>query len=610
MSETMEFYESIEDYHKFVNSINFDSVQLAYIINSFREKAKNLTEKEKQNIEIEINCLQFIVRNGKIKPLYTSEKNDGSIVIYPNIDLIDEEQVNYLKTRCESLSNTYFRTRFLHIIWYKTKDFEYAKRTIDSYFDLVNEFIKLDKAKPKEHFGIEICYALWNMQDLVFSFNYKITELQELLLNIINNHNTESSCFLRLQLDCIKILVEKVKKNKLDICVLNGIEDVCENTLNGDLSELFASDYFKIGEEISRILKTGSNKWILKQAEYYEKLADSKNPIIAPEYCQKAIDLYKRINNETKINELRSKYLFLSKSVKLTQYCSDSFDLTPCIEEYEKLAEELKAEDILKFLTYSSDIIPKYDEDKAFAESLNEKCVLSSICHTNVIDEYGHIIEKLETEEDELQHKIYTQYDIWYDMQSKILTHFLKKAFELGKFNLDVVLDFLKKSWFGANIEKNLTGKQTYSYNWLQYIEPSIMSFFIKFQKCIDTNEYSILFIPEIDSLCMKFEGIIRDMIHLTNTKEIPTFYFDKDKNFGWNNINKCLRDPNIFKIIPENDVYFLRYFLIDHRNLRNRVAHSLTFLGEYDIYNMIILLIAMLRLSKCLIATRENISE
>lgn len=234
---------------------------------------------------------------------------------------------------------------------------------------------------------------------------------------------------------------------------------------------------------------------------------------------------------------------------------------------------------------------------------------MSSICHTNIFDEYGHVIEKLETEEAELQYRIYAQYDIWYDMQSKILTPFLKKAFELGKFNLGVVLDFLKRSWFGANIEKNLTRKQIYSYNWLQYIAPSIESFFIKFQKCIETSEYSTLFIPEIDSLSVKIEGIIRDMIHLTNTKEIPTFYFDKDKNFRWNNINKYLCDPNIFKIIPQNDVYFLRYLLIDHRNLRNRVAHSLTFLGEYGIYNMIILLIAILRLSKCLTTTQKNIS-
>lgn len=95
-------------------------------------------------------------------------------------------------------------------------------------------------------------------------------------------------------------------------------------------------------------------------------------------------------------------------------------------------------------------------------------------------------------------------------------------------------------------------------------------------------------------------------MISLASIDEFQAFYFDRNKNFNWCNINKYLKDSNIFRIIPENDVYFLKYFLTEHRNLRNRVAHSLTFLGEYGIYNMVILFIAILRLSKCLILKRE----
>lgn len=140
----------------------------------------------------------------------------------------------------------------------------------------------------------------------------------------------------------------------------------------------------------------------------------------------------------------------------------------------------------------------------------------------------------------------------------------------------------------------------------MQYIGPSIESFFLKFEKFINGDESSILYIQEIDSLSLKIEGMIRDMISLASIDEFQAFYFDRNKNFNWCNINKYLKDSNIFRIIPENDVYFLKYFLTEHRNLRNRVAHSLTFLGEYGIYNMVILFIAILRLSKCLILKRE----
>ena len=606
MPEITEAFSSIKDYYNFVDSIKFNSIELMHFINIFREKAINLNDEDKQNIELEISCLQFRVQNGEIKPLYVEETENGNKVVFPNIDLIKENEIEYLKKRCNSISNIYFKTRFAHIIWHKTKDFEYAKKSIDFYFDLINHFRCLDKEFPDGHFGIEVCYALWNLQHLVLTINYKVKELQDLILDLINNPNEKSSCFLKLRLDSLKILIEKVKKKKFNSSILCGLEQICENTLSTNLSKLFASDYFKTGEEISKLLKTDYKRWILKQAEYYEQLSNTENPIIAPEYCQKAIDLYKKLDNKTKLKELYKKYSFLSKSIKLGQYCSEPIDLTSCVKEYEKIAEELSSEDLLKFIVYSSDIIPNYNRDKEFIEKQNGQYLLSSFVHTNIIDEYGHVIGKLGTEEDELKHRMYCYCDIWYDIQSKIFSHFLKKSIELKKINAEIVLNFFIFFWYGANIEKELSGGDIYKYNWLQYIGPSIESFFLKFEKFIQGDTTSILYIQEIDSLSLKIEGMIRDMIWLADIDDFHLFYFDKNENFNWRNINQYLKDTSIFSIIPENDVYFLKYFLTEHRNLRNRVAHSLTFLGEYSIYNMVILFIAILRLSKCLVLKRE----
>lgn len=606
MPEITKAFSSIKDYYNFVDSIKFNSIELMHFINVFREKAINLNDEDKQNIELEINCLQFRVQNGEIKPLYVEETENGNKVVFPNIDLIKENEIEYLKKRYNSVFNIYFKTRFAHIIWHKTKDFEYAKNSIDSSFDLIDHFRCLDKEFPNGHFGIEVCYAIWNLQHLVLTINYKVKELQDLILDLINNPNEKSSFFLKLRLDGLKILIEKVKKKKFNSSILCGLEQICENTLSANLSKLFASDYFKTGEEISKLLKTDYKRWILKQAEYYEQLSNTENPIIAPEYCQKAIDLYKKLDNKTKLKELYNKYSFLSKSIKLNQYYTKPIDLTPCVKEYEKIADELSSEELLKFIVYSSDIIPNYNRDKEFIEKQNEQYLLSSFVHTNIIDEYGHVIGKLDTEEDELKHRMYCYCDIWYDIQSKIFSHFLKKSIELKKINAEIVLNFLKNTWYGANIEKKLSGGNNYKYNWLQYIGPSIESFFLKFEKFVQGDTTSILYIQEIDSLSLKIEGMIRDMILLADIDDFHLFYFDRNENFNWRNINQYLKDSNVFRIIPENDVYFLKYFLTEHRNLRNRVAHSLTFLGEYGIYNMVILFIAILRLSKCLVLKRE----
>ena len=202
---------------------------------------------------------------------------------------------------------------------------------------------------------------------------------------------------------------------------------------------------------------------------------------------------------------------------------------------------------------------------------------------------------------------MYKYCDIWCDMEAKILSHFFKKAIEQNKVNSQIVLKFLAKTWYGANIKKTLSGGEKYEYNWLQYIAPSIESFFTKFEKFIQGDKSFNLYIQEIDSLSLKIEGIIRDLISLADVEHFHAFYFDKNKNFSWRNVNQYLKDPNIFNIIPENEVYFFKYLLTEHKNLRNRVAHSLMFLGEYDIYNMIMVLIAVLRLSKCIVLNKEK---
>ncbi len=168
--------------------------------------------------------------------------------------------------------------------------------------------------------------------------------------------------------------------------------------------------------------------------------------------------------------------------------------------------------------------------------------------------------------------------------------------------NEDIVIEYLKQTWLGVTREKGLSGNEVYKYNWLQFIGPSIKSFLHKFEEYVNGNETELLFVQEIDSLCLKFEGIIRDLISLRNIDEFRTFYFDRNGNFKWQNINKYLNDSNIFKILRPNEVYFLRYLLIDFKNLRNKVAHSLNFLGEYGLDNMILLFIAILRISKCIV--------
>lgn len=105
-----------------------------------------------------------------------------------------------------------------------------------------------------------------------------------------------------------------------------------------------------------------------------------------------------------------------------------------------------------------------------------------------------------------------------------------------------------------------------------------------------------------MDSLIVKLEGLIRDLCEFSR---ITTFYMTKD-NKGRNiiqekDINALLYEEDVKKLFDEDDLLFLRYLLIEKAglNLRNKVAHSLMAIHDYNAGSMHLVMLALLRLAK-----------
>lgn len=104
----------------------------------------------------------------------------------------------------------------------------------------------------------------------------------------------------------------------------------------------------------------------------------------------------------------------------------------------------------------------------------------------------------------------------------------------------------------------------------------------------------------------LKIEGIIRDIIALSNIKYLYTTK-SKIKNNDENkkivecsSINTLIWEKEIFELIPENDVWFLRWFLVDGLGIRNNIAHALHLsIYEYNDNVMHYLIIIILRLCR-----------
>lgn len=586
--ETLLQFKTIEEYYNFMDSKNFDLKEIGNTIAEVNSRISELEEMQRNKILLEIECLNIQIRNGSF-PQHLPENT------------LENFDIPYIENRIKNLKNEYLKAHFAHILWYKYKKYEYSSIAIDSYFKLIEKYRQLDIDRPQETFGIEICYILGNLEHLTFSLKTKIDDFVKLLLDLIHNPNRESSCFNKLTLDCFNILIDKHKK--LDKNIFNGLENICENIVQGDLNSSFMTAYLKVGLEISKITKTDPNKWILKEAEYFEELAEkSDGNLISPQYCQKAISLYKELKMPDKVNEMYKKYESLTKNIKLSVYESEGVNIKPYLEQFEKLAEENSSEKILDYLVLSPEVIPNYQVIKKSAENLLGQDPSSLICSTFIIDEHGNKIESCDTDEKNLQRLIDGQYDTLFELHSKSFFFLFKKAFELKKLNSEIIISYLKKTWFGVEQKEQLSTGDIYTYSWIDFIEESITSFIDKFENSFKVEEnVKYRFIQEIDSLSSKIEGIIRDIGRHSNLEEFRAFKFDNDDNYQLNNINKYLYDSSIAEVIEENDLQFFKYFLIDRRNLRNRVAHCMMLKSEYNFENMMMLLFVVFRLSKYL---------
>lgn len=101
-------------------------------------------------------------------------------------------------------------------------------------------------------------------------------------------------------------------------------------------------------------------------------------------------------------------------------------------------------------------------------------------------------------------------------------------------------------------------------------------------------------FILTIDSLILKIEGMLKLVYSIDNVIKEPT----GDGATQDKSLNKLL-EYGTFDLISEDDLFFLKYLLIDKSglNLRNKVAHSLMKKGDYYWGNANLLILALLKI-------------
>jgi hypothetical protein len=99
-----------------------------------------------------------------------------------------------------------------------------------------------------------------------------------------------------------------------------------------------------------------------------------------------------------------------------------------------------------------------------------------------------------------------------------------------------------------------------------------------------------------IDSLLLKFEGLLRDYAYRSGTNVIGI----KNESQKMIFIEDILNNPNFRKSILEYDWLLFNYIFTNRGiNLRNKIAHCFYKYEDYRIDTLVLVIFSILRLSK-----------
>ena len=128
-------------------------------------------------------------------------------------------------------------------------------------------------------------------------------------------------------------------------------------------------------------------------------------------------------------------------------------------------------------------------------------------------------------------------------------------------------LTSFSKSWI--SIPKSIPSGEVIETCWIDFIYPSLKEYFNQIEMTLLNPGYKPNFMLCIDSLSIKIEGMLRDIMKL---KEEPTIKQVRDEHGRLvdreKDINDLLHEETIKEMIGEDDLLFLQFVFIEKAGL------------------------------------------
>lgn len=567
---------------------------------------KTTDELVKNKLRWETFVFDFHIKDGIVKPLHSSTKEDGTTVFaYPSFSDFGEDGLAYLKERVAGIRNDFLVSRYNHILWHSPtphKHHQYARQAADAYLRILNNLrcarqdskkgrICLDLLKNGLQVSIESKYKIDEFKTIITSwlFNKGMfpTDLKIFLLNYLLKQNLFKKEELTETLDLVKKIGAAHSKKVTDY--------------------FFTKDIYETGLRLAQKLGTDTKVWNKRIGDAIVKMAnhrmDDETRMIPLSFLKEAIPYYKLAGSEKKVREIEQRYFELKKELRLSKIEVPLDD-----EAANELSDYLNAktaklmaaapDDIYGYLLTGADIFPHKkwlvemgkDRNSAFLDFVT---TMRFDINNNVAREKDNKQEK-ETE------KIYENYHLYLRMSVLPFLHrIFIEGIRKGKISFPTLIRFLMEhTWLGQEHTDYDSGGEPIRYNWLSLIAPSLHEYFLQTESALRSTEPYTNYVMPIDSLTLKFEGVLRDFCRLL---KISTTTMGKGNVLREKYIEDLLAEKEVHKYFDENDLLLFKFLFVAKggMNLRNNIAHCFYRFQSYNFQIVHLLICAFLRIGK-----------
>lgn len=585
-------FQNLDEYYNYLeNDTNFKYLDLNTYkyITALRDKSKD--EKTKKLCSYELFFVDFSIKKGEHFPKFQSGAN-----AYPTLELFDDN-FDYLKTRANTVKNPKYKAKYNHLLWLSPqKHIEFAKQAIENYLSLLqNSSFSVDDNLQ----CLSFAQYFENLFVLSQTVNYKKDDVVNYFVSLLEN--------LKLNDFTKYSLMEFIVKNgkKIDTSIIQTFYDYSKNKI-AHLDERLLESYLKLLVILSQKLNISPCVFHEKLGDYHIfQLQKEKNKgFIAHQYYTNALEEYKKANNKEKIEQTAVLLEQAKKSIDLKKVSigledknfnkalNQWWDLVK--EKITQLIEKESNKDIYGYLILEK-IFPK-------AEKLNEQAnsPILDLVTTMAFD----INKNISKEKTNGLNPYFLHLD---NFSVRHIGLVFSKGIKSGKISYESLIDYLKNnSWYGYDFTYLDTNNEIQGFNWIELLSPSLQSFFIQTEIDIKTNSHNPqCYILAIDSLVLKFEGLLRELSRMIGAQTIEIRDNGTEERIGF---DKLLDNEKLKALMPEDDIAFFKFlFTSSGMNLRNNVAHCFYTTKNYTSTVMLLLIVALLRLGNYRFENKEG---